>query len=334
MPVTENTFKAYRIFDDDGALTGRLVDATLDELTPGEVVLKGAYSSVNYKDALAATGAGKILRRTPLVGGIDTGGTVVSSSDPRFGEGDAVLVTGHELSVTRDGGYAEYVRVPADWVVPLPDGLTLFEAMAIGTAGFTAALSLQVMEHNGLTPESGPVIVTGATGGVGSMAVDLLAARGYEVTALTGKDAEHDFLRSLGATSVLSRHTLDLGTRSLEKATWAGAVDAVGGNILAWLTRTMKPRGVIASSGLTAGVELDMTVMPFILRGVSLLGIDSALCPMDERRHIWEQLASDMKPPHLSRMTREVSLADLGTVFEALLNGEARGRTVVRISPR
>lgn len=331
--MTENVFRAYRIFDDDGRLSGRLVEATVDELTPGEVVLKGTYSSVNYKDALAATGAGKILRRTPLIGGIDTAGTVVSSSDPTIKEGDAVLVTGHDLGVTRDGGYSEYVRVPAAYVVPLPDGLTLIEAMAIGTAGFTAALSLLAMEHNGLTPDSGQVIVTGATGGVGSIAVDIFAARGYEVTALTGKDTEHDFLRSLGAASILSRHTLDIGTRPLEKATWAGAVDAVGGNILAWLTRTMKPRGVIASSGLTAGIELNMTVMPFILRGVSLLGIDSSLCPMDERRHVWDQLGSDMKPPHLSSVIQEVTLSDLDTVFESLLRGEARGRTVVRISP-
>ena len=329
--MSGNTFRAYRIFDNDGTIAGRLVDATLEELTPGEVVLKTAYSSVNYKDALAATGAGKIVRRTPLIGGIDVAGTVVSSSDPRFREGDPVFVTGFTLGVTNDGGFSEYVRVPADWVLGLPDGLTLFETMAIGTAGFTSALSLLFMEQNGLTPDNGPVIVTGATGGVGSIAVEILAALGYTVTALTGKDEAHDFLSSLGAASVLSRHSLDMGTRPLEKSAWAGAVDAVGGDILAWLTRTMKPRGIIASSGLTAGVELNTTVMPFILRGIRLLGVDSSMCPTDERLRVWERLATDMKPPHLASVAREITLDDLDATFDALLKGQGRGRTVVKI---
>ncbi len=332
--MTKDAFRAYRIFDNDGTIAGRLVEATLDELTAGEVVLKAAYSSVNYKDALSATGAGKILRRMPLIGGIDVAGTVVSSSDPRFAEGDSVLVNGATLGVTHDGGYSEYVRVPADWVMPVPDGLTLFETMAIGTAGFTSALSLLFMEQNGLVPDGGPVIVTGATGGVGSMAVDIFAALGYEVTALTGKDAEHNFLRSLGATTVLSRHSLDMGTRPLEKSTWAGAVDAVGGEILAWLTRTMKPRGVIASSGLTAGIELNTSVMPFILRGIRLLGVDSSMCPIDERRRVWERLATDMKPPHLANVVREITLDELDGAFETLLKGGARGRNVVKIQPQ
>ena len=274
-----DTFRAFRIFEDNGKVAGRVVPATLGELSPGDVVIRTEASSVNYKDALAGTGAGKIIRRFPLIGGIDVAGTVASSADSRFREGDRVLVTGYDLGVAHDGGYAGVVRVPGGWVVKLPDGLSAHDAMAIGTAGFTAALSLVDMEQNGLTPGQGPVIVTGATGGVGSIAVQLFAAAGYEVTALTGKDGEHDFLRSLGATDVLSRATLQMGTKPLEKSQWAGAVDVAGGETLAWLTRTMNYNGCIASTGLTAGTELKTTVLPFILRGVKLLGIDSVLCP-------------------------------------------------------
>ena len=330
--MTINQFDAYRIFKDDGKVEGRLVKATLDELSPGDVVIKAAYSSVNYKDALAGTGTGKILHRFPLIGGIDVAGSVVSSTDQAFQEGDEVLVTGYDLSVSHDGGYAEYVRMPAAWVVPIPTGLDAFDAMAIGTAGFTAALSVVRMEANGSSPGNGPVIVTGATGGVGSIAVDLLATLGYDVTALTGKDSEHDYLRSLGAKEVLSRHELEMGTRPLEKSTWAGAVDPVGGDILAWLTRTMKHGASIASLGLTAGVNLNTTVLPFILRGVNLLGIDSAMCPMDRRSEVWRRLATDMKPTHLTTVAREVTLSGLPDAFATLLKGEARGRTVVKIA--
>ena len=324
-------FKAFRISETDGKSEGKLVEVSLDELSAGDVVIEAAYSSVNYKDALAGTGAGKIVRRFPVIGGIDVAGTVQSSGDARLANGDEVLVTGHEMSVTHDGGYAEYVRVPADWVVPLPAGLTLRDAMAIGTAGFTAALSIVEMERNGLTPDAGPVIVTGATGGVGSMAVELLSTLGYQVTALTGKDDCHDYLRTLGAVEVLSRHTLEMGTRPLEKAQWAGAVDPAGGPILAWLTRTMKAGGCIASSGLTAGVELQTTVLPFILRGVKLLGIDSVMCPMERRLEVWRRLASDMKSTHTDLIVREISLDDLPDAFATLLEGAARGRFVVRI---
>lgn len=328
-----DTFNAFRIFDEDGRIEGRIVQATLDELSPGDVVIKAAHSGVNYKDALAGTGTGKILRRFPLIGGIDVSGTVVSSSDERYREGDEVLVTGHELGVSVDGGYSEYVRVPADWVVPLPDGLTTFDAMAIGTAGFTAALSVAQMEHNGLTPGDGPVIVTGATGGVGSLAVDILATLGYDVTAMTGKDSEHDYLRALGASDILSRTELKMGTRPLEKALWAGAVDPVGGEILAWLTRTMKTGGSIASSGLTAGVELHTTVLPFILRGVNLLGIDSVTCSSDRRRDAWHRLATDMRPTHLDAIVQEVTLSGLPDAFQTLLKGAMRGRYVVAVAP-
>lgn len=325
-------FDAFRIFEDDGKVAGRMVRATLDELSDGEVVIRTAYSSVNYKDALAATGAGRIVQNFPLIGGIDAAGSVASSTDSAFAAGDEVLVHGYDLGVAHDGGYAEYLRVPAEWVVPMPEGLTAFDAMAIGTAGFTAALSIVRMEQNGQAADDGPILVTGATGGVGSVAVELLAQLGYEVTALTGKDDQHDHLRALGATDVLSRHDLEMGTRPLEKAKWAGAIDAVGGDILAWITRTTKYGGSIASSGLTAGIDLKTTVMPFILRGVSLLGIDSAVCPMERRREVWQRLATDMKPKRLSGVAKEITLEGLPEAFSTLLAGEARGRIVVGLA--
>jgi NADPH2:quinone reductase len=325
------TFNAFRVFQEDGAIASRLVRASLDELTPGDVVIRAAYSSVNYKDALAATGAGKILRRFPLTAGIDVSGTVESSGDPRFAAGAPVLVTGYDLGVNNDGGYAEYVRVPADWVVPIPAGLDAFAAMAIGTAGFTAALSIVELERHGLKPDAGPVIVTGSTGGVGSLAVDMLSGLGYQVTALTGKDDQHEFLRGLGAAEILSRNGLQMGTRPLERTLWAGAVDAVGGEVLAWLTRTMMYGAAIANSGLTAGAELKTTVLPFIIRGVKLLGIDSVACPMPLRLEVWKRLATDLKPKHLQSIAHEVELGGLPAVFPELLKGHARGRTVVRI---
>ena len=332
-----SAFRAFRVFDNGqgGGVAGRIVSMSLNELSDGAVVIHAAYSSVNYKDALACTGAGKIMRRFPLVGGIDVSGTVESSADGRFKPGDRVLVTGFDLGVAHDGGYGEYVRVPADWVVRVPDGLTPADVMAIGTAGFTAALSVLQLERHGLAPEAGPVIVTGATGGVGSMAVQLLSTRGYRVTALTGKDAEHEYVRSLGAAEVLARGSVQMGTRPLEKATWAGAVDAVGGDTLAWLTRTMMYGGAIACSGLTGGTELRTTVMPFILRGVKLVGIDSVLCPMDVRLEAWRRLARDVtsgaRPGPLATMTREISLDELPGAFQTLLSGGARGRFLVKL---
>ena len=284
-------FKAFRVFEENGSIAGRVVETSLDELSPGSVVIKAEYSSVNYKDALAGTGAGKIMRRFPLIGGVDVAGTVAESSDGGFKAGDRVLVTGYDLGVAHDGGFSQYVRVPAEWVVPIPDDLTAFDVMAIGTAGFTAALSIVDMERNGLEPGRGPVMVSGATGGVGSIAIECLAARGYQVTALTGKEHEAEYLRALGAADVVARGTLQMGTRPLEKSTWAGAVDPVGGEILAWLTRTMLYGGCIASSGLTGGTELKTTVLPFILRGVKLLGIDSVMCPTSIRRDVWRRLS-------------------------------------------
>lgn len=330
--ATLEPFRALRIFSEENRTVTRLTSLSLDELSAGSVVVKVAYSSVNYKDALAATGVGKVVRRFPVVGGIDLSGSVVSSDDARFAPGDEVIATSYDLGVSHDGGFASFARVPAEWIVPRPHGLSLQDAMAIGTAGFTAALSIVEMERNGLTPASGPVIVTGATGGVGSLAVQSLAARGYQVTALTGKPDAADFLRSLGASSVLLRTELQMGTRPLEKAQWAGAVDVAGGEILAWLLRTMLPGGAIASSGLTAGHEVHTTVMPFILRGVKLLGIDSASCAMPLRREVWARLAADLRPQHLDSTTTLIDLDGLPAAFDALLHGQARGRFVVRIS--
>ena len=326
-----SSFKAFRISNTEGKIGAAIVETTLDELTPGNVVINTEYSSVNYKDALAATGAGKILKRFPLIGGIDVAGTVASSADPRFREGDRVLVTGYELGVSHDGGYASRVRVPADWVVRIPDGLSSREAMVLGTAGFTAGLAIVRLERNGLATGQGPIAVTGATGGVGSIAIAALARLGYDVTAITGKDDAHDYVRSLGAREVLSRTTLTMGTRPLEASRWAGAIDAVGGDLLAWLTRTTNYWGGIASTGLTGGVELRTTVMPFILRGVSLIGIDSAMCPMPIRADVWQRLATDMKPVDLDSIAHDITLDGLATAFETLLAGKARGRFVVNL---
>jgi acrylyl-CoA reductase (NADPH) len=324
-------FSAYRIFEQDGKSSGRFIELTLDDLDPGEVVIQAHYSSINYKDALAATGASKVIRRFPCVGGVDMAGIVESSQDARFKPGDAVIVTGYGMGVDHDGGYAEYVRVPADWVVPLPPSLSLFDAMALGTAGFTAALAIHRLEQNELTPDKGKVIVTGATGGVGSLAIMMLAQLGYHVVALTGKDSEHDYLRSLGAAEILSRKDVVMGMRPLEKAQWTGALDTVGGETLAWLTRTMQQNGVIASFGNAGGIELHTTVMPFILRGVRLLGIDSAATAMPLRRQIWQRLATGLRPRLLAQVAHTVPFAELPKIFPLMLQGKLHGRSVVEI---
>lgn len=326
-------FSAYRIFEESGKSVGCFVELSLDDLDPGEVVIQTHYSSVNYKDALAATGAGKVIRRFPCVGGIDVSGVVASSSDARFTAGEKVLVTGYDMGVAHDGGYAEYVRVPGDWVVPLPQGLTLFEAMALGTAGFTAALAIHRLEQNELAPKNGKVIVTGATGGVGSLAIQMLAQLGYHVVALTGKDSEHDYLKSIGAKEILSLREVDFKSpRPMEKALWAGALDAAGGDTLAWLARTMQQDGAIASYGNAAGVELHTTVFPFILRGVKLLGVDSAATKMPLRQQLWLRMANQLKPRQLAQLAHTVAFAQLPEVFPAMLRGAAHGRTVVKIA--
>jgi NADPH2:quinone reductase len=324
---------ALRVISSEGGVGCRIESLPTPDAASGEVLIRTRWSSVNYKDALAATGAGKIMKSLPLTGGVDVAGTVEASGDARYKPGDAVLVTGYGLGVEIDGGFAEYTRVPADWVVPLPEGLSAFQAMALGTAGFTAGLAVMKMEHMGLAPGAGPVLVSGATGGVGSLAVDMLAGRGYEVVAISGKPEQADYLRGMGAARVLDRKTLEMGTRPLEKAQWAGAVDTVGGALLGWMTRSMAYRGVIAACGLAGGVELQTTVMPFILRGVSLLGIDSVACPMAERLQVWGRLASDLKPRHLeSGIARTVKLETLPGVFQGFLDGTVTGRTVVDLA--
>jgi NADPH2:quinone reductase len=326
------SLRAYRIHREGKQIQARFDQVALDELTPGDVVVRVRYSGINYKDALAATGTAPILRKYPLAGGIDLAGEVVSSSDPRFTPGQQVLVTGCGLSETQDGGYAEYARVQGDWAIPLPAGLTDTDAMKLGTAGFTAALAIHRMEQNGQRPGNGPVVVTGATGGVGSLAINMLAGLGYEVVAVTGKSDADDYLRELGAARILRRQDIDLGTRPMEAATWAGAIDNVGGEVLTWLTRTVDFWGNIASVGLAASHELHTTVMPFILRGVSLLGINSVATPRPLRLEVWQRLAGDLRPARLDRITtRTVGFDELPAQFDAYIQGKVTGRTLVRI---
>lgn len=325
------TFPAFRIHNDTAGYRAGIEQMSTDQLSPGEILVKSAYSSVNYKDALAGTGKGKILRQFPLNGGIDVAGYVAASTDPAFKEGDQVLCTGCGLSETRDGGYAGYVRLESKWAIPLPAGLTLRESMALGTAGFTAALSLFQMVRNGQTPDMGPIVVTGATGGVGSLAIDILTQAGFEAHAITGKVEQFDYLISLGAKQCIARKELYWGQRPLETARWAGAIDNVGGDMLAGLTRVIRPYGNIASCGLAASAELATTVMPFILRGLSLLGVASTGTARTIRERIWEHLAGDWKPAHLADIAnREVDLADIPAIFDTMLAGNSLGRTVVK----
>jgi NADPH:quinone reductase-like Zn-dependent oxidoreductase len=398
-------FQAYRIFEEGGKSFGRFVALSLDDLDPGEVVIRAHYSGVNYKDALAATGAGRVVRRFPCVGGVDVSGVVESSQDARFTVGDEVLVTGYDMGVAHDGGFAEYVRVPADWVVllrhgaaeptgagatashllpqaagfasnvsevllrhgssisnvpaggrpmdspllrsapfalsevllrhgaaePLPSGLSLFDVMALGTAGFAAALSIHRLEQNELRPENGKVIVTGATGGVGSLAIRMLSQLGYQVVALTGKASEREYLHSLGASEILLRSEIDLtGKRPMEKAMWAGALDAVGGDTLAWLVRTMQQNGAIASFGNAGGVELHTSIFPFILRGVKLLGVDSAATAMPLRKRLWQRMAGDLRIDQLDQIAHRIRFEELPEACARLIRGAAHGRAVVQ----
>jgi len=334
MTTLPETFHAFRIRGEiEGAWRAGVEPVSLDELSPGEVVIRAAWSSVNYKDALAGSGKGRILRQFPLIGGIDVAGTVVSSESPDFAPGDAVLVTGCGQSETRDGGYAHFVRAEAGSVIPLPEGLSLREAMILGTAGFTAALALLRMERLGQRPEHGPIVVTGASGGVGMLGIDILTRAGYEAHAITGKIEHLDFLTALGARQVISREKLHWGQRPLEPTHWAGALDGVGGEMLEGLTRVIQPRGCIASYGMAGGTELHTTVMPFILRAVSLVGVSASTAPRDDREAVWSRLAGAAPRPHLEKIaTREVTLDQLQDVFSDLLAGRAFGRTLVRLA--
>ncbi len=329
--IIPSAFHAFRIHNDEQGYRSGVEAIALDDLSPGEVVIKAGYSSVNFKDALAGTGQGKILRQFPLVGGIDVAGHVVASTDPAFREGDAVLATGSGLSETRDGGYSQFARLEAKWAVPLPAGLDLRESMILGTAGFTAALALFRMLENHQRPDMGPLAVTGASGGVGSLAIDIFTRAGFEVHAISGKADQHAYLKQLGAREVLGREALAT-QRPLESARFGGGLDNVGGPMLTSLLAQCVPYGNIASAGLAASPALDATVMPFILRGVSLLGVASAGTARDIREAVWQHLASDWKPAHLDTIcTREATLQELPDVFSNMLAGGSLGRTVVRI---
>ncbi|MBB1471878.1 YhdH/YhfP family quinone oxidoreductase [Luteimonas sp. MC1782] len=324
-------FNAFRIHNDDAGYRSGIEQVGIDDLAAGEIVIRAAYSSVNFKDALAGTGKGKILRRFPLVGGIDVAGHVVASSDAAFKEGDAVLVTGGGLGETRDGGYSEYARLQSATAIALPAGLSLRDAMVLGTAGFTAALALLRMTENRQHPGLGPIAVTGASGGVGSLAVDIFSSAGYEVHAVSGKPGQAEYLAAIGASKVLGRDALAT-TRPLESERFGGGLDTVGGGMLASLLAQTVAYGNIASTGLAASHELTTTVMPFILRGVSLLGVASTSPARDIREEVWRRLASDWKPRHLDRIcTREVRMEQLADVFDGMLAGGSHGRTLVAI---
>ena len=326
-------FKALVVDKTENDFTVNVKKVTIQDLQAGDVLIKVSYSSVNYKDGLASTPDGKIVRSYPFIPGIDLAGVVVSSNDSRFKAGDEVIATSYEIGVAHYGGYSEYAQIPAEWVVPLPEGLSLKEAMVYGTAGFTAALSVQRLEENGLTPEKGSVLVTGATGGVGSIAVAILAKRGYHVVASTGKQSEHDFLIEIGASEILSREDVTgEKIRALDKQLWAAAVDPVGGKTLASILSKITYNGSVAVSGLTGGGDVPTTVFPFILRGVNLLGIDSVYCPMETRIALWKRMATDFKPDNLLNvMNKEVSLEELPNDLSSILKGEARGRTIVKL---
>jgi acrylyl-CoA reductase (NADPH) len=327
-------FKAYRTFQENNAVVSRFVEMAVDELDPGDVLVRTKYSTINYKDALSYNGAGKIMRKYPTNAGIDMAGTVETSSDSRWKHGDKVIVHAYDMGVAHDGGYAEFIRVPGDWIVRRPESMTAFDAMTLGTAGFTAAQAIMLMEHNGLKPENGPVAVTGATGGVGSVAVEILAKSGYEVVGITGKKEATSYLKALGAKDAMLRQSIDVSKiRPLDKSTWAGVVDNLGGEVLAWLLSTMKVGGTVSAVGLAADMKLNTTVAPFILRGVALLGADSANCDMSMRQRIWNKLAVEWRPDQVHDQVRTIDFDDLPTHFDAYIKGMVRGRTVVRIAP-
>lgn len=326
-------FRAYRIDEQEGNIVAGFQQLDIDDLTAGNVVVRVSHSTINYKDALAATGAGKILRRYPLNGGIDLAGVVTRSEDADFPPGTAVLVNGCGLSETVDGGYSEYARLDSKSLVPIPQGMTPAEAMQIGTAGYTAALAIHRMEQNGQTPDGGPVVVTGATGGVGSIALDMLSARGYEAVAVSGKASAESYLKSIGASRILPRDEIDFGKRPMERAEWAGAIDNLGGDYLAWLTRTMRYGGNIASIGLASSPALKTTVLPFILRAVCLLGINSVDTPRDLRLAVWSRIGSDLMPRHLDKIGHQtIRFDDLPGAFQAFIDGGITGRIVVEIA--
>jgi acrylyl-CoA reductase (NADPH) len=328
-----DTYKAYLATkDDENRANTSIVERGFNELPQGEVVIKVAYSSLNYKDALSASGNPGVTKIYPHVPGIDAAGVVVASKSDQFKVNDKVLVTGYDLGANTDGGYAEYIRVPADWIVPLPEKLTLKESMIYGTAGFTAAICVAQLQRNDVRPEQGEVVVSGASGGVGCIAVTILAKEGFHVVASTGKADAHDFLKILGATRVIGREEVnDQSGRPMLKSIWAGAVDTVGGNTLSTIVKSTKVQGSVAACGVVAGPKLDLTVFPFILRGVNLLGADSALWQMEPRRKLWHRLATDWKIDNLELISQTIRLEELDGYVAKILKGQIRGRTVVEI---
>jgi len=328
-----DTFKAFRIHNDGEGYRSGIENVSIEDVTEGDVTIRGEWSGINYKDALAATGKGQILKSFPLIGGIDIAGEVIASECDRFSPGDKVLVTGCNQSETRDGGYSQYLKLDSNSVVPLPAGLTTREAMGIGTAGFTAAISLHRMEALGQTPEAGPIVITGATGGVGSFAIDILTRAGYEVHAITGKLDQFDYLEELGARQCISRHDLHWGQKPLEKVRWAGCIDNVGGDTLAGISRVIDLWGNIAVCGMAGGIGLHATNLPMILRGVSLIGISSNNTPYEIRKSLWDRLANEWRPQHLESIVRtEVDLDTLADAFETLMAGNSLGRIVVNLA--
>lgn len=328
------TFQALVVDKNDDTFSVGVKQITREELPAGEVLIKVAYSSVNYKDGLASIPNGNIVRNYPFIPGIDLSGTVVSSEDSRFQPGQPVIATSYGIGVSHYGGFSEYARIPAEWVIPLPEGLSLREAMIYGTAGFTAALSIQALEDHGAAPDKGKVLVTGATGGVGGTAVAMLAKLGYEVTTSTGRTDEAGYLQQLGAAEVISREEVGgAAVKPLDKQLWQAAVDSVGGSPLAAVLSKIAYGGAVAASGLTAGTAVPTTVLPFILRGVSLLGIDSVSCPAGKRQPIWARMANDLKPDNLDVLVdREITLTELPAALEDILNSNTRGRVLVRLS--
>jgi putative YhdH/YhfP family quinone oxidoreductase len=322
------SFKAFRLHSIDGAIRGNLETIQLTSLSPGNVIIKVAYSSINYKDALVSKGLNNIVREWPRISGIDLTGTVVESQDSRFKAGDEVLVNGCGIGVDHDGGHAQYARANADWIMKIPEGLTLLDAATIGVAGYTAGLSLDLMELNGLNPLNGPILVTGATGGVATIAIDMLSKRGYQVTAMSGKQNVVGYLKDLGASEVIERIPSEEKFKPLEKAQWAGAIDSVGGATLAWLTRVMQPGGVIAAFGNAGGAELETTVIPFILRGIRLIGIN-ANSPMNIREKVWRKIANEYRPTHLKEIASVIGLDDLSHYLDLTLTGKSKGRIVI-----
>jgi len=327
------SFNAFVVNKDDKGFTAGVRQLELDDLPAGDVTVRVHYSSINYKDGLASVPGSPVVTSYPMVPGIDLAGIVAESSDPRFRVGQEVIAIGRALGISHFGGFAEYTRLPGDWLEPLPPGLTMKEAMALGTAGFTAGLAIQRLEQNGMKPGNGRVLVTGATGGVGSTAVNMLAGLGYEVSASTGKAEEHAFLRELGATEILGREEVSAKPDGfLDEERWAGGVDPVGGDTLAYMLRSTRYGGSVSSCGLTSGMVLNTTVLPFILRGVNLLGIDSVMCPPEVRSKLWQRLGTDLKPKYLTEsIAQEIGLDGIQAATGSILAGAIKGRTIVRI---